>query len=238
MATLPSPRSEAGRRARSLSQVPAGRATTREDPRAARRGGPAHLAAPSSPVLRDRPGTAVPPAGLRRHRRAAGGDLDRGRRRDRVPAPMGTPSTRRRETWPVQVALSEQAAAAPDLEPGDRFGGGPVRQGVDVQISGIYSPDDPDDPAWTGARNCSAHAGQVRRRDAYVGRRRWSRRVVARPAARRAVGRAEPADDLPAQPGAAALGAVVGLGATWSSSRSMRGARGRRLGQRAGPGAR
>jgi putative ABC transport system permease protein len=55
--------------------------------------------------------------------------------------------------WPVQVGLSEGAAFAMDLVPGDR-----VRvedqygHDVKVRISGIYSPDDPDDPAWSVAR--------------------------------------------------------------------------------------
>ena len=55
--------------------------------------------------------------------------------------------------WPVQVGLSEDAAFAMDLGPGDRvtvedqFG-----QDVKVRVSGTYTPDDPDDPAWTVAR--------------------------------------------------------------------------------------
>ena len=55
--------------------------------------------------------------------------------------------------WPVQVGLSEDAALAIGLVPGDRltvedqFG-----KDIRVRISGIYSPDDPDDPAWTVAR--------------------------------------------------------------------------------------
>jgi putative ABC transport system permease protein len=55
--------------------------------------------------------------------------------------------------WPVQVGLSEDAAFAMDLGPGDRvtvedqFG-----QDIVVRISGIYEPEDPDDPAWTVAR--------------------------------------------------------------------------------------
>lgn len=55
--------------------------------------------------------------------------------------------------WPVQVGLSERVAQALDLRPGarvaaqDQYG-----QAVDVLVSGIYSADDPDDPAWTVAR--------------------------------------------------------------------------------------
>ena len=55
--------------------------------------------------------------------------------------------------WPVQVGLSERAALALNLLPGaqltvaDQYG-----TEIDVRISGIYSPDDPDDPAWRVAR--------------------------------------------------------------------------------------
>ena len=55
--------------------------------------------------------------------------------------------------WPVQVGLSEDAALAVDLEPGDRLAvEDQYGKKIDVRISGIYSPDDPDDPAWTVAR--------------------------------------------------------------------------------------
>ncbi|MFG2046501.1 FtsX-like permease family protein [Micromonospora sp. NPDC048935] len=51
--------------------------------------------------------------------------------------------------WPVQVGLSEAAAAALRLGPGDRM---PVTDGkgsdTDVRISGIYRPADSADPAW------------------------------------------------------------------------------------------
>lgn len=55
--------------------------------------------------------------------------------------------------WPVQAGLSEQAAAALGVEAGDRltladeFG-----RPVVVRITGVYSADEPDDPAWTVAR--------------------------------------------------------------------------------------
>ena len=55
--------------------------------------------------------------------------------------------------WPVQVGLSDRAAVALGVEPGDRltmedqFG-----YAVDVTVSGIYTADDPDDSAWTVAR--------------------------------------------------------------------------------------
>lgn len=55
--------------------------------------------------------------------------------------------------WPVQAGLSEQAAGALGVQAGDRltladeFG-----RPVDVRITGIYTADDPDDPAWTVAR--------------------------------------------------------------------------------------
>ncbi|QIG41355.1 ABC transporter permease [Nocardioides anomalus] len=55
--------------------------------------------------------------------------------------------------WPVEVGLSERAALLLDLLPGatltleDEYG-----QDVAVRISGIYSPDDPGDPAWDVAR--------------------------------------------------------------------------------------
>ena len=55
--------------------------------------------------------------------------------------------------WPVQVGLSEDAAFAIDLEPGDRLTvEDQYGQDIRVRISGIFSPDDPDDPAWTVAR--------------------------------------------------------------------------------------
>jgi putative ABC transport system permease protein len=55
--------------------------------------------------------------------------------------------------WPAQVGLSEQAAGAIDVMPGarltvvDQYG-----RDIEVHVSGIYSPDDPDDPVWTVAR--------------------------------------------------------------------------------------
>lgn len=55
--------------------------------------------------------------------------------------------------WPVQVGLSERAAVTLDVKPGaqvtalDRFG-----RAVEVVVSGVFSPDDVDDPAWTVAR--------------------------------------------------------------------------------------
>ena len=63
--------------------------------------------------------------------------------------------------WPVQVGLSEQAAAALGLAPGDRFG--PEDESVpqvDVRVSGIYSPDDPDDPAWDGRARAAQPGGR------------------------------------------------------------------------------
>lgn len=55
--------------------------------------------------------------------------------------------------WPVQIGLSEDAAFAIDLEPGDRLTvEDQYGQDIVVRISGIYTPDDPDDPAWTVAR--------------------------------------------------------------------------------------
>ena len=55
--------------------------------------------------------------------------------------------------WPVEVGLSERAAVALDARPGTRldlqddFG-----HQVVARVSGVYSADDPDDPAWTVAR--------------------------------------------------------------------------------------
>lgn len=55
--------------------------------------------------------------------------------------------------WPVQVGLSERAALALGLRPGarltleDQYG-----RAVAVRVSGIYTADVPDDPAWTVAR--------------------------------------------------------------------------------------
>ena len=69
------------------------------------------------------------------------------------PGEVGIVLAKEDPPWPVQAGLSERAAAALGVEPGarlrleDQYG-----QGVVVRISGIYSPDDPDDPAWTVAR--------------------------------------------------------------------------------------
>lgn len=66
---------------------------------------------------------------------------------DRVVVSEGDPP------WPVQVGMSEDAAGALGVRPGDRlvledeYG-----RDVDVRISGTYAADDPDDPAWTVAR--------------------------------------------------------------------------------------
>lgn len=55
--------------------------------------------------------------------------------------------------WPVQVGLSERAAAALGARPGDRLGlEDQFGQAVDVRVTGIYSPVDPAHPAWTVAR--------------------------------------------------------------------------------------
>jgi putative ABC transport system permease protein len=55
--------------------------------------------------------------------------------------------------WPVQVGLSERAATALNVEPGARLAlEDEDGQAVVVRVSGIYSPDGPDDPAWTVAR--------------------------------------------------------------------------------------
>ena len=55
--------------------------------------------------------------------------------------------------WPVQVGLSEDAAFAVELVPGDRFiVEDQYGQDIKVRVSGIFTPDDPDDPAWTVAR--------------------------------------------------------------------------------------
>ncbi|WP_028642666.1 FtsX-like permease family protein [Nocardioides sp. URHA0020] len=55
--------------------------------------------------------------------------------------------------WPVQVGLSERAAAALGVGPGARLTlEDQSGQDVDVRVSGIYTPDRPDDPAWAVAR--------------------------------------------------------------------------------------
>ncbi|WP_193615000.1 ABC transporter permease [Nocardioides lijunqiniae] len=51
--------------------------------------------------------------------------------------------------WPVQVALSEDAAQALGLQPGDRVAAETEQhQDVSIRISGVYAADDPDDDAW------------------------------------------------------------------------------------------
>ena len=99
---------------------------------------------------------------------------------------------------------------------------GPVRPGRStVRVSGIYTPDDPDDPAWTVARELLSPAvGIVRRRRAHLGGGAGLAGGAARPADRRTVRPADRARHVPARPGAGALGAGVGpAAATWSSSR-------------------
>ncbi len=79
--------------------------------------------------------------------------------------------------WPVQVGLSERAAVALDVEPGDRLTvEDQYGQDVDVRISGIYSPDDPDDPAWTVARELLSPAVGTPTASSAPRWRRWSRR--------------------------------------------------------------
>ncbi len=55
------------------------------------------------------------------------------------------------EPWPVQVAVSEQTAAALGLEPGDRL---PAKdeqaRSVDIRVSGVFVATAPDDEAWAG----------------------------------------------------------------------------------------
>ena len=80
--------------------------------------------------------------------------------------------------WPVQVGLSERVAAALGLDPGARL----VLEdqyGYDVValVTGIYSPDDPQDPAWAVARGCSARRSAPSTRSSTPMRRRWSRRT-------------------------------------------------------------
>ncbi|WP_134742136.1 FtsX-like permease family protein [Nocardioides sp. 503] len=51
--------------------------------------------------------------------------------------------------WPVQVALSEAAALALRLRPGDRVPAETEQhQSVNLRISGVYAAADPDDDAW------------------------------------------------------------------------------------------
>jgi len=51
--------------------------------------------------------------------------------------------------WPVQVGLSEEDAAALGLGPGDRIPlADEFRRVKDVTVSGIFRPDDSDDPTW------------------------------------------------------------------------------------------
>ncbi|MEI5676123.1 MULTISPECIES: FtsX-like permease family protein [unclassified Nocardioides] len=51
--------------------------------------------------------------------------------------------------WPVQVALSEAAAAALDVGPGDRLPAEDEQhREVLVRVSGVYVASDPDDDAW------------------------------------------------------------------------------------------
>ena len=122
--------------------------------------------------------------------------------------------------WPVQVGLSEDAAFAIDLEPGDRLTvEDQYGQDIRVRISGIFSPDDPDDPAWTVARELLSPAvGTVRRRRAHLGGGAGLVGVAARPADRRAVRRADRADRVPARPGAGAAGSRARTCSRTSSS--------------------
>ena len=94
-------------------------------------------------------------------------------------------------------------------------------QDVKVRVSGIYTPDDPDDPAWTVARELLSPA--VGTSD---GVERTSVAALVSPEALPDLRIAVPSDELtqqhhvPARPGAGALGAGAGpAAATWSSSR-------------------
>ena len=56
------------------------------------------------------------------------------------------------EPWPVQVALSEAAAAALGLEPGDRLPAEDVQhRRIEVRVSGIYAATSPGDDTWQTA---------------------------------------------------------------------------------------
>jgi putative ABC transport system permease protein len=56
------------------------------------------------------------------------------------------------EPWPVQVALSEAAAAALGLGPGDRLPAEDEQaRPVDIRVSGVFVATTPDDVAWQSA---------------------------------------------------------------------------------------
>ncbi|MEV4706075.1 FtsX-like permease family protein [Actinoplanes sp. NPDC049316] len=56
------------------------------------------------------------------------------------------------DPWPVQVGLSESAAARLGVGPGDRLRAEDRNQNPsDVRVSGVFRPVDPRDPAWQAA---------------------------------------------------------------------------------------
>ena len=99
-----------------------------------------HHHSPAPPRRRPRP---LPPARLRRHRGRRAGRVVHPRAVRRRPPASGA----RRPS--VQVAVSEAAARALDLQVGDRI---PARdehgRSVVVAISGTFVPDDAGDEAW------------------------------------------------------------------------------------------
>lgn len=78
------------------------------------------------------------------------------------PDGVGGPLSAEDLPWPVQVGLSERVARGLDLLPGaqltieDEYGAR-----IAVRVSGIYSPDDPDDPAWQVARELLSPAVSI-----------------------------------------------------------------------------
>ena len=55
------------------------------------------------------------------------------------------------DPWPVQVGLSEAAAAALGLGPGDRvLAEDEQHRRVEIRVSGVYAPDDPGSGGWQG----------------------------------------------------------------------------------------